>query len=327
MLASDLRGTPKAIEVAAFLRRRDPFSIDKLVQAFREHLEHELRSSPETVRAYLANIAEFSAHLAERLDRTPAPADLDIPNVRSYLRSLFGRNEAVTIGRKLSAVRAFLRFLRRERLIEENVALLIRPPKMKKLLPDFLTTEQAAAVVQAPGRPRRHPLSAERARDQALLELLYGTGLRVGEAVALQLDDLVDRQLRVRRGKGCKERWIPIGEKAHEALERYLPLRLTLLRAPSPTLFLTRRGAPMGARAIRRLLDAHAAASDIPKTHPHALRHSYATHLLGSGADLRSIQELLGHASLSTTARYAHIDLQYLQDQYQHHPMSEKKRK
>ncbi len=291
--------------------------MDEWVARFVTHLESEVRASKETVRAYRANVDELVRHLRERRGRAPAPRDLDMVSLRSYLASLFGRNEAVTIGRKLSAVRCFLRFLRRERAIEENVALLLSPPKGKKLLPEFLTIEQAGALVEARPAKKR---DAEAARDRALLELLYGTGLRVGEATALDLGDLTGDLLRVRRGKGAKTRLVPVGDKAREAVAAWLPLRAGLARPGEPALFVSRRGVRLDPRQVRRIVDAQAIAAGTPKTHPHALRHSYATHLLGSGADLRSIQELLGHASLKTTARYAHVDLQYLLDQYSKHP-------
>ncbi|MSP59372.1 MAG: tyrosine recombinase XerC [Myxococcales bacterium] len=307
--------------------------MEELLRSFCEHLRSERRASQNTIKAYLADCAELLAFVREKRQRAPCPADLDIPILRSYVASLFGRNEAVTVARKLSSIRAFLRFLRRQRLIEENVAVLVRPPKTKRLLPQFLTPEQAAALVEEPAeeRPSRRT-SDESTRDQALLELLYGTGLRVGEAVALDLDDLETDTVRVQHGKGDKSRIVPLGAKARQALDAWLAVRPSLrhhrtgLLDPS-ALFVTRHGRRLQTRQVRRLVDLHALGAGVPKTHPHALRHSYATHLLGSGADLRSIQELLGHSSLKTTARYAHVDLQYLQDQYAHHPHAEKTRK
>ena len=308
--------------------------MDRLIERFRNHLATERRASEHTVRAYLGNVHELIDFTRKKQGREPAPRDLDIPILRSYLASLFERNEAVTVGRKLSAIRAFLRFLRREKLIEENLAVLIRPPRAKQLLPEFLTVDQAATLVEAPDEgtfTERHAMTAaEAARDRALLELLYGAGLRVGELSALDLPDVDGERVRVRHGKGDKMREVPIGARALAALRAYLPLRDHLRHPRSAVLdgnalFVSRRGARLGVRAVRRLVDAHAARSGLPKTHPHALRHSYATHLLGSGADLRAIQELLGHASLATTARYAHVDLQYLMDQYARHPHAEKK--
>jgi integrase/recombinase XerC len=291
----------------------------ELVERFAQHLAVEKRASPHTVRAYRANLAELVAFMRAR-GRTPSARGLDIPILRSYLASLFERNEPVTIARKLSAVRAFLRYLRRERLIEENVALLVRPPKAKKALPQFLTVEQAESLVEAPlhAQPaKRAPLAA---RDAAILEILYGCGLRVSECVGLDLADVEADTIRVRAGKGRKERLVPLGRKARQAIDQWLAVRMELSPADA-ALFVSARGRRVSVRSVRRFVDEHAIRGGVPPTHPHALRHSYATHLLGSGADLRSIQELLGHAQLATTARYAHVDVEYLMRQYaQAHP-------
>ncbi|MDB4970625.1 MAG: Tyrosine recombinase XerC [Myxococcales bacterium] len=282
--------------------------MQELVDRFRRHLESEKRASPHTVRNYLLNIEQLVAFMREK-GRPLRPAAVDIPLLRSYLASLFERNEASTIARKLSAVRAFLRFLRREKVIEENVAMLLRPPKAKKSLPTFLTVEQAGVLVETP----------DKTRDAALFEVLYGCGLRVSECVGLDLGDLDDDVVRVRAGKGKKDRVVPLGDKAKQAISRWLPERLAL-HPVDDALFVNRRGRRLTARSVRRFLDARTHAADLPKTHPHALRHSYATHLLASGADLRAIQELLGHASLKTTARYAHVDFEYLARAYENHP-------
>ncbi len=293
--------------------------MQELVERFRRHLEAEKRASPHTVRNYLVNVEQLVAFMRERArrqgrkpDAKIEPRDVDIPTLRSYLASLFELNEPATIARKLSAVRAFLRFLRRERVIEENVAMLLRPPKAKKSLPSFLTVEQAGVLVEAPN-------ASAKLRDAALFEVLYGCGLRVSECVGLDLGDLEADMVRVRAGKGKKDRVVPLGDKARRAIDRWLPERLKL-RPADDALFVNARGRRLTARSVRRFLDAHAQAASLPKTHPHALRHSYATHLLSSGADLRAIQELLGHASLKTTARYAHVDFEYLARAYQHHP-------
>jgi integrase/recombinase XerC len=294
-----------------------------LVERFRDHLAVEKRLSPNTVRAYLINVEQLIEFIRERHDgKDPTVAQLDIPHLRLYVASRFEEDEPVTIARKLSAVRAFLRFLRRERLIEENVAMLLRPPKAKRALPSFLTPEQAAALVEAPTtKPSTPPLLA--LRDAAILEVLYGCGLRVSECVALDLDDVSEGELRVRRGKGGKERVVPVGAKARAALDAWRARRCELAPASS-ALFVNARGGRVSARSVRRFVDRHALSGDVPRTHPHALRHSYATHLLASGADLRAIQELLGHSSLSTTARYAHVDLGYLGAQYASHPRAGK---
>jgi site-specific recombinase XerD len=285
--------------------------MQELVDRFRRHLEAEKRASPHTVRNYLLNVEQLVAFMREK-GRPLQPRAVDIPLLRSYLASLFELNEPATIARKLSAVRAFLRFLRREKVIEENVAMLLRPPKAKKALPSFLTVEQAGVLVEAPN-------AGHKLRDAALFEVLYGCGLRVSECVGLDLGDVEADMIRVRAGKGRKDRVVPLGEKARRAIDRWLPERLKL-RPTDDALFVNARGRRLTARSVRRFLDAHAQAASLPKTHPHALRHSYATHLLSSGADLRAIQELLGHASLKTTARYAHVDFEYLARAYQHHP-------
>jgi integrase/recombinase XerC len=287
--------------------------MEELVERFRRHLEAEKRASPHTVRNYLLNVEQLVAFMREK-GRPLQPGAVDIPLLRSYLASLFGLNEPATIARKLSAVRAFLRFLRREKVIEENVAMLLRPPKAKMSLPTFLTVEQAGALVEA-------PTTTVRLREAALFEVMYGCGLRVSEAVGLDLGDLEADVVRVRAGKGKKDRVVPFGEKAARAVERWLPARLALQPADD-ALFINARGRRLTTRSVRRFLDAAAQAASLPKTHPHALRHSYATHLLSSGADLRAIQELLGHASLKTTARYAHVDFEYLARAYQNHPFA-----
>ena len=359
-----------------------------LVERYRQHLADERRLSPETVRAYLANVRQWLDFVAERRGQELALSDLDLRALRGYLSSRHAVDDAVTTTRKLAAVRSFYAFLRRERLLEENVAKLVRPKKTPQRLPQFFTPEQMTALLSpapspagaaparaagatrgavpasaaASTRPTAATVSAAAAdfaadetdgdqadgddaapdsqrglalhhRDHALLELIYAAGLRVSEAVGLNLQHVTaapDGMLVVRvvAGKGGKDRVVPAGRHAAAALAAYLQRRPALahprtLELCPEALFVTGRGKRLGTRCVRRLLDAQAAAARLPKTHPHALRHSFATHLLGSGADLRSIQELLGHANLSTTARYAHIDMQYLWTQYAHHPRAE----
>lgn len=308
---------------------------------YEQHLANERRLSSETVRAYLANLRQWIEFLASRLERAPKLADLDLRAIRGYLASRHDLDEAVTVTRKLQALRNFYNFLRRERLVDENLAKLVRPKKAARRLPQFFTPDQAAALLTPPPitttpdgeKSDRAPTEVEKAiaaRDQALLELIYGGGLRVSEVVNFDLSHVQAADdgmliLRVMSGKGRKDRVVPAGEKARAALSVYLPLR-EALRNPRTealdevALFVSRRGQRLGTRDVRRILDERTAATGQAKSHPHALRHSFATHLLGSGADLRSIQELLGHASLSTTARYAHVDLQYLWAEYARHP-------
>jgi integrase/recombinase XerC len=253
------------------------------------------------VRAYLGNLDAFLKYGTEKRERELGVRDLDIPLLRSYLASLFEKDEPVTIARKLSAVRAFLRFLRRERLIDENVAMLVKPPKAKKALPSFLTPDQAAALMEAPSAKK--PLEL---RDAAIFEVMYGSGLRVSECVGLDLADIDNDEIRVRRGKGGKDRVVPLGEKAKQALERWLARRAAL-KPTGNALFVNARGGRVSARSVRRFVDQHAIKAGVPKTHPHALRHSFATHLLESGYDIRTVQELLGHSNVSTTMIYTHV--------------------
>jgi integrase/recombinase XerC len=310
--------------------------LPELVERYHQHLADERRLSKETVRAYLTNVREWLGFVAGRKQRDIEVADLDLIALRGYLASRHGVDDPVTVTRKLAAVRSFYKFLRRERLVEENIARLVRPKKTPQRLPQFFTPEQVTALLAA--EPAAEATAAETdaaseavaCRDRALFELIYGAGLRVSEVVGLDCSQVVpgpDGLLTVRvvAGKGNKDRVVPAGRHAAAALAAYLRVRHDLSHprtgeCDAAALFLSVRGQRLGVREVRRRLDEVAAAARLPKTHPHALRHSFATHLLGSGADLRSIQELLGHANLSTTARYAHVDLQYLWAEYAHHP-------
>lgn len=287
--------------------------------AFCEFLRVERRASPHTERAYRTTIEELIQFAAERRKRAITPDDLDLVLLRAYLASRFSHNQAGTLGRKLSAIRTFFSYLRRQNLIAENVALLLRPPKGKRALPEFLTPEQAESLLTAPTSGNAADERPFPERDQLLLELLYGAGLRVAELCHLDVGDITTDEIRVRSGKGRKDRIVPLGDKAKAALPPYLAVRRPRL-ADEHALFLNRAGARLSTRSAHRIVKQTSAQRGLPPVHPHALRHSFATHLLGSGADLRSIQELLGHASLQTTARYAHVDLEYLMRQYQAHP-------
>lgn len=315
---------------------RDALShLSPIVQRYDDHLSKERRLSPQTVRAYLGDVRAWLSFLAPHLDRPIELSDLNLRSLRAYLASRHDQDDAVTVTRRLQSLRSFCAFLRREKLIDENFARLVRPKKTAQRLPRFLSPEQVAALLD-PKSPATASVDAAssivaaEARDVALLELIYGAGLRVSEAVALDVSQVLrgdDGLLSVRvvSGKGRKDRLVPAGEKAKQALSDYLPVRRQLCHPRTGffdenALFLSPRGKRLGVRDVRRILLRRAQATGVPAVHPHALRHSYATHLLGSGADLRSIQQLLGHSNLSTTARYAHVDLQYLWDQFAHHP-------
>jgi integrase/recombinase XerC len=295
-----------------------------LADAYLQSLTHERRASEHTVRAYGRDLEEFLAFLAARLGRAASPADLDIPLVRAYLASLFGHNEASTIARKLSSLRSFGAYLVRRGVRADNPAELVAMPKRPKTLPRFLTAEDAGRLVEAPD-----PASPAGRRDRAILEVLYGSGLRVSELCGLDVGDLElgEGTLRVRQGKGGKDRVVPVGGLATAALHEYLEAR-PMLRHPRSgaqhpqALFLSQRGARLTARSVARLVDRGCLqAGTAARVSPHALRHSCATHMLDEGADLRTIQEILGHASLQTTQRYTHVSIGHLMQVYdQAHP-------
>jgi integrase/recombinase XerC len=259
-------------------------------------------ASSHTVRNYGSDLRQFLDYFSPPGESPPEPAAFDHHLIREFLASLYGRgNTNRSIARKLAAVRAFFAFLARERVIDSNPAKLVATPKLPKTLPAVPTAEQANQLVDATAKEAR-------VRDRLILELLYGCGLRVSELAGLNLDDFDTSQRWVRvRGKGRKERQVPYGARAAEALEAYLQARAGY---DSPALVLNHRGRRLTTRSIARLVKRYAVLfSGDPSLHPHSLRHAYATHLLSDGADLRAIQELLGHASLSTTQKYTQVSL------------------
>ena len=309
--------------------------MEPLAKLFRQHLESEKRASHNTVRAYLADLEELMAHVHARRgdgpDAAPLAAplagkDLDTLACRSFLASLHGKNDPASVGRKLSSLKTFFRLLVRRKIIATSPLLALRGPKRAHHLPAFLGKEEASRLLD--GKSASVHSAFETARDQALFEVLYGSGLRISEACHLDLGDVVadggGAKIIVREGKGGKDRIVPAGGKALQALADYLPLRAVMLalivaqnRATcAQALFLSRRGLRMGDREARRKLDRRELENEVKRVSPHALRHSFATHLLGEGADLRSIQEMLGHASLRTTQRYAQVDIDHLMRVY-----------
>ena len=277
------------------------------VERYLQELVRE-NASPHSIRAYEADLRQFLEYFSPPDLAPPEPRAIDVLMLREWLAGLY-RDElsAVTIRRKLAAIRGLFRFLLREGVVTTNVARLVRTPKAPKTLPEVMTAEQANRLVDRVatdemGRP--FP-----ARDRAIFELLYGCGLRVSELAGLDLED-VDRGegwLRV-RGKGRKERQVPLPGKAAEALERYLEERP--VARDERAVFLNHRSKRLTDRGIRGIVKFYATyVSGDPSVHPHSFRHAYATHLLADGADLRAIQELLGHARLSTTQKYTQVSL------------------
>ena len=265
-------------------------------------------ASAHTIDAYAADLREFLESLSPNGAPPPMPAAIDLLMLRQWLAGLYRRGQAtVTIRRKLAAVRGLFRFLLREGLVSKNVARLVRTPKAPQKLPEVLTPDQVNGLldgVAAGNLARPHP-----ARDLAIFELLYGCGVRVSELAGLNLEDLdrAERWLRV-RGKGRKQRQVPLPAKAAAALERYLSERPVV--RDEPAVFLNHRRARLTDRGIRGIVKLYATfVNGDPSIHPHSFRHAYATHLLADGADLRAIQELLGHARLSTTQKYTQVSL------------------
>jgi integrase/recombinase XerC len=286
----------------------------ELARAIDEYLESLTRQneSPHTLRNYGADLREFVEYFSPEGAEPPKPAEFDLLALREWLAHLYDRElKPATIRRRMASLRGLFRYLSRERRITRDPARLLRLPKMPKTLPDVPNAEITNALVDGTERSefnRPYPK-----RDRLLLEFLYGCGVRVSEAVGLNIDDIdqTDRWLRV-RGKGKKERQVPYGSKAAEALGAYLADRPVPVgkAADSRALFLNHRGGRLtdcGARQIVKFYAAYVVGDS--SIHPHTLRHAFATHLLSDGADLRSIQELLGHARLSTTQKYTKVAL------------------
>jgi integrase/recombinase XerC len=279
--------------------------MQKIFDRYIQYLEAERNASPYTVRNYRADLADFFKFLKGK--GLTLLNEVDRHVLRDYLSHLVERGIVkASIARKLSAIRSFFRYLVREEIIAKNPLEQVSSPKLDKRLPSFLTKEEMERLLGAPDLST--PLGQ---RDQALLELLYASGLRVSELVSLTLKqiDLESNEIRV-WGKGSKERMVLMGVPAAEALKDYLEHgRLQLLgEKKNKTLFLNRYGQPLPGRSVQRLLHEHAKKAGIGKrVHPHMLRHTFATHLLDGGADLRVVQELLGHARLSSTQIYTHV--------------------
>jgi integrase/recombinase XerC len=306
------------------------------VDGFARHLASERGRSAHTVRAYVTDIVSLLDH-AGRMG-CPLPADLDLGVLRSWLARLRTSGAArSSLARRAAAARTFTGWAHREGLLAQDVGAALASPKAQRTLPTVLRTEQAAELMVAPDAVRPGPgpgpgpdahsdLDPDpvRLRDRVVLELLYATGIRVSELCGLDVDD-VDRSRRVVRvfGKGAKERSVPYGLPAEAAIDAWLRHGRPTLAAPrsGAALLLGTRGGRLQPTMVRQLVSTYAQAVGLPHTSPHGLRHSAATHLLEGGADLRSVQELLGHASLSSTQIYTHVSIERLRSAYrQAHP-------
>ena len=284
---------------------------------FTAYLRDERNLSPHTLRAYEREIASF-VEFAKGEMGLVRPREVTPATVRAFLAQLHSRRLAkVSVQRALAALRTYMRFLGREGVVEANPARVVPTPRAPKPLPDVVGAPDLAELLDA------LPATSAGRRDRAALELLYAAGLRVSELVGLDIDD-VDLSRRLVRviGKGNKERVVPFGTKAELAIRSYLPDRAAWrhqgkVADGEEPLLVNQRGGRLTDRSMRRILDAavqHVAL--VQHLHPHALRHAFATHLLEAGMDLRAIQELLGHTSLSTTQRYTHLDLAHLMETY-----------
>jgi len=308
-----------------------PPPLDGQIADFLAHLAGERRAARLTIATYRRDLEALQRHLRQR-GATLDAAALDRRILRGFLAAVCEGREAATVARKLAAVRAFYRFLVRQGRCADNPATALKLPKVRRPLPKVVAVNDAAEMVEMPDASKGSEPAA--LRDRAILELLYGSGLRVSELVGLDREalDLTGRSVRV-LGKGGKERVVPLGGPCIGALERYLAVRLALCHPrtgaqDANAVFLNQRGGRMSSRAVQHLVRRYGAlGTGRGDLHPHVLRHSFATHLLDAGADLRGIQELLGHSSLSTTQRYTHVSIDRLAEVYDRaHPLAHRKR-
>ncbi len=302
-----------------------------LIEQFIEYLRHQKRYSLHTIRNYQIDLRQFSEFVALREARSEGENSdagigmIDSQVIRTYLGSLYGRFRRSTIARKLSAVRSFFLFLERKGLTKWNPAADIATPKLEKYMPTYLLVDEVFRLLERPEREK--PLGL---RDLAILEVLYSCGFRVSELEALTISsiDFDERLVRV-IGKGDKERIVPIGRQALQAVRNYLEATQYLRRrnvyiSRDEPLFINFRGGALSGRSIGRIIKKYAIESGLTAdVSPHSMRHTFATHLLDGGADLRAVQELLGHESLSTTQKYTHVSLDRLMEVYDKaHPRS-----
>jgi integrase/recombinase XerC len=279
------------------------------IAAYLEELERS-HASAHTVRAYASDLGQFLEYFTPREGEPPAPAEFDVLKLREWLAGLYDLQlDRISMRRKLAAIRSFFRYLVRQGILQSSPARLVLTPKTAKKLPVVMSAEQANALVD--GVSEQQVRAAWPARDRAMLEFLYGCGLRASELVGINRDDIdfAERWVRV-RGKGRKERQVPFGSQAAAALERYLDERSARTLPRETAVFVNQRGGRISTRGLQGIVKLYAllVAGDT-SIHPHSFRHAYATHLLSDGADLRAVQELLGHARLSTTQRYTQLSL------------------
>jgi integrase/recombinase XerC len=292
-------------------------TVEKAVADFLRHLR-ERNSSPHTIKAYTGDLANFAAYAGPRKWK-----EIDHITVRGFLSQLYVKGLSKTsVARSLAALRSLYRWLAQEGLVEQNPAKLVATPKLPKKLPRVPTIEEMNSVLDG-AMPE---VAAFPERDRLLLELLYGCGIRNSELTGINLDDIrLSAEAILIRGKGKKERYVPFGGAATQALAVYLPARQAMLaetRKNTAALLINQRGGRLTTRSVGRIVKRIAVAKGLsPDVHPHTLRHAFGTHLLEEGADLRAIQELLGHERLATTQRYTQLSMKHVLQVYdQTHP-------
>jgi integrase/recombinase XerC len=298
--------------------------MQQYIDRFADYLKYQRNASAHTLRNYLSDLEQFQDYLSPK-DTGGNRQDIDIREIdhitiREYMAKLYqGHRKKSSIARKLATLRTFFKFLCREQVLELNPARLVSSPRLEKRLPKVISIDEVVDFIETPDTD-----TVLGKRDKAIIELLYATGCRVSEIAGMNLDDIdfKNRMIRV-RGKGRKERFVPFGSKAKEALAAYLEERMSLLAgAPNHkrdprVVFLNYQGTRITTRSIGRLIEKYVKQCALNQNiSPHSLRHSVATHLLSAGADLRAIQELLGHARLSTTQIYTHVSIERLMQVY-----------
>ena len=316
-------------------------SLEFWIEKFLDYLRFQKNASPHTLRNYTSDLQQFFVHLTHTPKGEPRPApeleQIDNLTIREFLGALYQkRNTKASVARKLATLRSFMKFLSAQGAIQTNPAKIVASPKLESRLPDYVSIDAITQLIEAPDAD-----TDLGKRDRAILELLYGAGLRVSELVGLNLGDIsVGEGLIKVVGKGRKERIVPFGSRAAEALESYLVVRTKRVRARASSqkktgtpegeaVFLNFRGGRLTSRSVGNIVDRYVGQlAQKLKVHPHTLRHTFATHMLNAGADLRAIQELLGHESLSTTQKYTHVSAEQLVRIYQScHPRAGKKKK
>lgn len=288
------------------------------IKKFLRYLEVERGASAHTLRAYKEDLEIFSNFVKSDIK------NISHNDIRAFVAEQISGHKKTTAGRRLASVRSFFRFLYREGYINANPAKLVPTPKLPAALPKFLSVDDVFALVENPKE-----MGFVYIRDRAILELLYSSGLRVSEIAGLNIDDISVKEGLVKvLGKGRKERMVPVGKKAVDAIRNYMVERV-LLKKKENALFLNKNGSRLTDRTIRRIVVKYARAIGISgRIGPHTLRHTFASHLLQGGADLRVIQELLGHSSLSTTQKYTHLDITHLMEIYDKaHPLAKDEKK